>query len=164
MIKSYRQKLILEIIAQREIETQSQLMQALEQAGVSSTQATVSRDIKELRLVKAIGPGETYHYTAGEEKGGVRSEADPRLRTIFREGAVSTVSAQNLIVVKTLPGLAQAVCSAIDAMEIEGLLGSLGGDDTAFVVMRDSQAAERAAREFEEMMEGAEDSISDRSV
>ena len=151
-MKSQRQKLILDLVARGDVETQSQLMDALEAAGISATQATLSRDIKELRLVKELSPEGKYRYAAREEKDEPRDEVDPRLRTIFREGVVSCDRAQNLIVIKALPGLAQAVCSAVDAMGIPGLLGSVGGDDTAFLAMRDTEAAEWAMGKFEEMM------------
>ena len=151
-MKSDRQQLILDTVARREIETQAQLMSALEAAGIVSTQATVSRDIRELRLVKELGPEGKYRYAAPRERGESPEEVDPRLRTIFRQGVVSVSRAQNLIVVKTLPGLAQAVCSAVDAMGVEGLLGSVGGDDTAFLVLRGAELAEDAVLVFREMM------------
>ncbi|MCL2343480.1 MAG: arginine repressor [Firmicutes bacterium] len=153
-MKSHRQHLISSLVAGGAIETQGQLMEALEAAGIAATQATVSRDIKELRLYKELGPEGKYRYAALPERDESRDEVDPRLRTIFREGVVSCACAQNLIVVKTLPGLAQAVCSAVDAMGVEGLLGSVGGDDTAFLAMRDTEAAERMAINFHEMMKG----------
>jgi len=151
-MKSQRQQLILSLVAQSDIETQAELMEVLEASGVASTQATVSRDIKELRLYKELSPEGKYRYAVQPGREEPKDEVDPRLRTIFREAVVSCDFAQNLIVLRTLPGLAQAVCAAVDAMGIEGLLGSVGGDDTAFLAMRDTESAERAVAVFREMM------------
>lgn len=147
-MKSGRQSEILKIISERDIETQNQLLQALAERGVNTTQATLSRDIKDMRLVKELGPNGTYRYAAA------RSDADnyeERLKKIFRESVVSYDIAQNLFVIRTLPGLANGACSAIDAMHIDGLVGTLAGDDTAFLAMRDVEAARRLQREIESM-------------
>lgn len=149
-MKSARQSKILEIIAQRNIETQNQLMEALLEAGVKSTQATVSRDIKELRLVKELTAEGTYRYTAGSRDD--VSDHDQRLKKIFRESVKSYAVAQNIIVIKTLPGLAGAACSTLDGMNIPHLIGTLAGDDTAFLAMSDNEAAERFCQEIEEML------------
>jgi transcriptional regulator of arginine metabolism len=139
-MKSARQQKIIDIISTHNIETQQQLIDALNNEGCVSTQATVSRDIKELRLRKELSSDGRYKYSAvaSVSTGGHMD----RLRTIFRESVTSLDSAQNIVVIKTLPGLASAACSAIDGMDINGLVGSLAGDDTAFLVMRDTAAAE----------------------
>lgn len=145
-MKPGRQSAILEIIAERDIETQHQLLQALAERGVKSTQATLSRDIKDMRLVKELGPKGNYRYVA------VRAENDDfedRLRTIFKESVISYDVAQNIVVIKTLPGLGQGACSAIDSMEIQGLVGSLAGDDTLFLAMRDNDCANAFYHEIE---------------
>ena len=140
-MKSARQNIILEIIAQEEIETQGQLLEALQARGVKSTQATVSRDIKELRLVKEVSPNGHYHYApAGQDE---NSDAARRLEEIFRGACVSFDHALHTVVIKTLPGLAMAVCAAIDAMWDESILGTVAGDDTCIVVMRNAASAER---------------------
>jgi len=149
-MKSSRQTKILEIIAQQDIETQHQLMEALRAHGVKSTQATVSRDIKELRLVKELSGAGRYRYVAAGRDELVDYES--RLRKIFRESVTSCAVAQNIIVIKTLPGLANGACSALDGMSIHDLVGTLAGDDTAFLAMRDNAAAERFCREIEEML------------
>ena len=138
-MKNARQKKILEIIAEREIETQNQLIEALEEYGFKSTQATVSRDMRELRLVKELSKTGGYKYAVPAENSSLNYT--DRLRTIFRESVTSCASAQNLVVLKTLPGLAPAACSAIDAMNIRQLVGTLAGDDTAFLAMEDAAAA-----------------------
>lgn len=149
-MKSYRQEKILEIITTQEIETQNQLIDALAKEGVASTQATLSRDIRELRLVKELGANGKHKYVSPSE-GGVMNYAE-RLRTIFRESVTSLACAQNIVVMKTLPGMANAACSAIDSMSIRTIVGSLAGDDTAFLVMSDSQAAEVFCAEIKTML------------
>ena len=151
-MKTARQNKILEIIDKQEIESQGQLIDALKAEGVDSTQATISRDIKALRLVKELGSSGKYRYMAAGRDESSGQGYDERLRRIFREAVTSFDSAQNLIVIKTLPGLAQAVCSAIDSMEIKDLVGCIGGDDTAFLAMRDAGSAGALIREFENML------------
>ncbi len=149
-MKSSRQTKILEIIANQDIETQHQLMEALREHGVKSTQATVSRDIKELRLIKELSPSGRYRYVAvGRDE---LVDYDQRLRKIFRESVTSYAVAQNIIVIKTLPGLAGAACSTMDGMNIHDLVGTIAGDDTAFLAMRDNEAADRFCHEIEEML------------
>lgn len=149
-MKASRQAKIIEIIAKQDIETQNQLMEALLAAGVQSTQATVSRDIKELRLVKELTPDGGYRYTAGSRDD--VSDYEQRLKKIFRESVKSYAVAQNLIVIKTLPGLANAACSTLDGMNIPHLVGTLAGDDTAFLAMKDNEAAERFCQEIGQML------------
>ena len=149
-MKTSRQNKILEIISSQDIETQHQLMEALREHGVKSTQATVSRDIKELRLIKELSPTGRYRYVAVGRDDMV--DYDQRLRKIFRESVTSYAVAQNIIGIKTLPGLANAACSTLDGMNIHDLVGTLAGDDTAFLAMRDNAAAERFCHEIEEML------------
>ena len=149
-MKTSRQNKILEIISSQDIETQHQLMEALREHGVKSTQATVSRDIKELRLIKELSPTGRYRYVAVGRDDMV--DYDQLLRKIFRESVTSYAVAQNIIVIKTLPGLANAACSTLDGMNIHDLVGTLAGDDTAFLAMRDNAAAERFCHEIEEML------------
>lgn len=140
-MKSTRQAAILEVITEQDIETQAQLLEALEARGVVSTQATVSRDIRELRLVKEISPNGTYRYApAGQDES---SDASRRMQEIFREGCVSFDHALHTVVIKTLPGLASAVCGAVDSMWDDNILGTVAGDDTGLLIMRNAAAAER---------------------
>ena len=145
-MKPGRQSAILEIIAERDIETQHQLLQALAERGVKSTQATLSRDIKDMRLVKELGPKGNYRYVTARPDA---EDFDERLRKIFKESVISYDVAQNLVIIKTLPGLGQGACSAIDAMNIRGLVGSLAGDDTLFLAMRDNESANSLFHEIE---------------
>ena len=138
-MKNSRQKKIMELIAEKNIETQEQLLQELTEAGFKCTQATISRDIKELRIVKSLDGFGSYRYSV--PKKGEREKFDNRFRVIFRECVTNVDYAQNLIVIRTLPGLASAAGSAIDAMGMNKVVGTLAGDDTVMVVMRDSNAA-----------------------
>lgn len=149
-MKSKRQNAILKIISSKDIETQNQLIEALVELGVDSTQATVSRDIKELHLIKELTPQGKYHYVVGQ-KADVQNYS-ARLKSIFKECVTSFVCAQNIVVIKTLPGLASAACSAIDGMNIRNLAGSIAGDDTAFLAMSDNLSAERFCKEIENML------------
>ena len=140
----------MEIISNRNVETQEQLLAALQQEGFRGTQATISRDIKELRIVKELTSLGTYRYTvSASEVGGSFSS---RLNTIFRECVVSFDYAQNIIVIRTLPGLASAAGSAIDAMNLSAVVGSLAGADTVMVVMRDSNAAAAFCGEIKSLL------------
>ena len=129
----------MEIISTTNVETQEQLLQELLSAGFTSTQATISRDIKELRIVKELTSFGTYRYTTASSK--VPTTFSGRLNTIFRECVTSFDYAQNIIVIHTLPGLANAAASAMDAMNMSVVLGTIAGDDTVFVVMRDTNSA-----------------------
>jgi len=146
-MKPGRQSIILEIIAQQDIETQNQLLDALALRGVKSTQATLSRDIKDMRLVKELGPNGRYRYVAAAKP--ENNDIEQRLKKILKESMVHYDIAQNIIIIKTLPGLAPAAASAMDKMEIEGLVGTLAGDDTVFMAMRDNNSALVLYHEFE---------------
>ncbi len=149
-MKPGRQNVILEIIAEQEIETQQQLLNALAERGIKSTQATLSRDIKDMRLVKQMGPNGRYCYVVSRDH--ADNELTMKLRSIFRESVTSFDVAQNLLILKTLPSLAPAACSAIEAMKNQSLVGALAGHDTAFIAMRDNQAAENLRREIESIL------------
>ena len=138
-MKSQRQAKILEIISNKNVETQEQLLAALQAEGFRGTQATISRDIKELRIVKELTSLGTYRYTVSNSD--IGNSFSTRLNTIFRECVISFDYAQNIIVLRTLPGLASAAGSAIDAMNLSTIVGSLAGDDTVMIVMRDTNAA-----------------------
>ncbi len=138
-----RQQKILELVQSCEIETQSELAKRLAATGIQATQATLSRDIRKLGLTKEPAGGGHQHYVLPKV---IAVDAQTRLRTIFRESVVSVTRAQNLVIIKTLPGLAPAACAAIDKMEIQGLAGSIAGDDTAFLALVDDDCAEVLCR------------------
>ncbi len=149
-MKPGRQSIIMEIISEKDIETQNQLLEELAARGVKSTQATLSRDIRDMRLVKELGPNGNYRYAAASKPS--TAALDIKLRNIFKECVLSYDIAQNILVVRTLPGLASGACSALDGMEIDGLVGTLAGDDTAFIAMRDNASAQALYHEIEGLL------------
>lgn len=149
-MKKTRQAEILSIIAENDAETQEQLLSVLQSRGFNATQATISRDIKELHLVKELTGDGTYRYTISEKK--LNLNFAGRLRTIFKEGVTSLDVAQNIVVVKTMPGLAGAAGAALDGMDIPDMVGSLAGDDTAILIMRTNEAAAAFCSEIHKML------------
>ena len=149
-MKSKRQARILELIEEKNLETQEQLLAELEVSGFSTTQATVSRDIKDLRIIKELGPGGAYRYSRAP------MQAEPtftaKLNNIFRQCVIKYDHAQNIVVIKTMPGLANAACSALDAMDWDSIVGTIAGDDTAFILMRDASAATAMCAEIKRQL------------
>ena len=142
--------MILEIISQENIETQEQLLTRLQERGITSTQATISRDIKQMHLIKEpVGQG-VYKYAVSGNR--TKLNFAEKLRTIFRESITSIDCARNVVVLKTMPGLASAACSALDNMELNYMVGSLAGDDTAFLLMRDDESAIAFCEELKGML------------
>ena len=149
-MKNERQGKILEIIKAESIETQEQLQQRLLDMGIVCTQATISRDIKQLHLIKEpIGQGK-YRYAISIQR--KRLNIADKLRTILRESIVSMDHAQNLVVIKTMSGLASAAATALDSMRISGVIGSVAGDDTVLLVARDSKTAQDLCSEIMDMV------------
>lgn len=149
-MKTTRQEMILRIIAEQDIETQDQLLLVLKGSGIPSTQATISRDIKELHLVKELAGSGTYRYAVSGRKASLNVAG--RLRTIFRESVTSFDVAQNIVVVKTMPGLAPAAAAALDGMDVPDLVGSLAGDDTVILIMRENTSAAGLCDEIHQML------------
>ena len=149
-MKNARQAEIMNIVQMTEVETQEQLLAELRARGFNATQATISRDIKELRLVKELTGRGGYHYVLSERK--PSGSADARLRNIFKEGVTAVDVAQNIVVVKTMPGLASAACSALDGMDVPGMVGSLAGDDTGILIMRDNACAQQFSSEVHKLL------------
>lgn len=150
-MKTNRQNKILQLIAQKSIETQDQLLKELLDSGYKCTQATVSRDIKELRIIKSLDGMGSYRYCAPKEP--EDEKFDYRFRVIFRECVTCVDYAQNLVVIKTMPGLGAAAGANIDALHMPSVVGTLSGDDTALVIMRDTQTAMDFCEEIEKMLE-----------
>ena len=149
-MKNERQNKILEIIQKEDIDTQEMLLERLERMGITCTQATISRDIKQLHLIKEpVGRGK-YRYAISIHRNSL-NVAD-KLRTIFRESITSIDYAENIVVIKTMAGLASAAAAAIDGMHITYMVGSLAGDDTALLVMRDKESAAVFAEEITDML------------
>lgn len=134
-MKRARQEAILKIINNKPVSTQQQLSDELENLGFITAQATLSRDIKDLQLVKKNGT--YFHRRLDLDEGN-----HDKLIQIFKQSVKSVHRAQNIIVIKTLPGFANSACIAIDSMSVSGLVGTIAGDDTAFLAMSDNNAAE----------------------
>lgn len=149
-MKAKRQAKIMEIISTKNVETQEQLLLELQQAGFTGTQATISRDIRELHIVKELTSLGTYRYSVAAQE--LPPKFSNRLNTIFRESVVSFDYAMNLVVIHTLPGLAAAAASALDAMKMRVSLGTIAGDDTVVVIMRDPNAAAAFCGEIKQLM------------
>ena len=149
-MKNDRQNHLLQIITEESIETQEQLLERLRARGIKSTQATISRDIKELHLIKEPAGQGRYRYAVSAHR--TKLNFADRLRTIFRESLLSVEYAQNIVVIKTMPGLAQGAASALDGMTIADMVGSLAGVDTVMIVMRDTESAAAFVVEIREML------------
>ena len=148
-MKTMRHALILEIIESKDIETQEELAEELKNHGVNVTQATVSRDIKELRLLKVLAENGGYKYATAEraEKG-----MNERFIRMFSESVLSAVCANNLVVVKTLAGSAHVAAEAVDTLRWPEILGSIAGDNTILVICRSNDDALQVAERFRNMM------------
>lgn len=149
-MKSRRQTKILEIIAKHNIETQEELSDRLEREGFHVTQATVSRDIRELKLTKVAGKGGRQKYVTLSKESADMSE---KYIGIFRNGFVSMDMAQNILVVKTVSGMAMAVAAAIDAMKLKEIVGSIAGDDTIMMAVRTVEDTETVMEKIRSVLE-----------
>ena len=144
-MKSVRHDLILDIIDKKDIETQEELAAELKARGVKVTQATVSRDIKELRLLKVLSENGGYKYATAERAEKGMSE---RFIRILAESVLTIESAVNLIVIKTISASAQAAAEAIDSLKWPELLGTIAGDNTILVIARSEEAVENVVSRF----------------
>jgi transcriptional regulator of arginine metabolism len=144
-----RQNKILELIRTNEVETQDQLMSLLRAAGYNVTQATVSRDIRELQLIKGQSKDGRYKYITGKYDERPISE---RFIKIFRETTLSYASAQNLIVVKTLSGCSGAAGEAIDCLSLEHIVGSISGDNTLLVIVDKEENVPDVISRFDDIL------------
>lgn len=137
-MKNSRHTRIIEIINDHVIETQDDLIEKLKESGYIVTQATVSRDIKQLGLIKTATKDGGYKYTSSKNE---NSGNENKLKNIMRETAVNAQNAQNIVVVKTFPGMANAAAAALDALAEEAIVGSIAGDDTIFIVVHSNEEA-----------------------
>ncbi len=146
--KNPRQNRILQIVRNQNISTQEELVEALKAEGLEVTQATVSRDIKELGIIKvATASGEQKYIPMNKSGEG----ASGRLMKVFTEAITNLEIASNFVVAKTLPGMAQAAAAALDSMHLEELLASLAGDDTIFIATVDNAAAKSLCVELRKL-------------
>ena len=147
-MKQKRQAMILAIIEQYDIETQDELQEKLAEAGFKTTQATISRDIREINLTKVAVAGGRQKYTLGKQ---TNHESIESYRKVLSAGILSMVPAENLIVIKTVSGMAMAVAAALDNVEINGLLGSIAGDDTIFLAVRSREMTDSVMKTIDKM-------------
>ena len=152
-MKSKRQDKILELIREFEIETQEELIFYLNKYGFEATQATISRDIRELKLTKIVGSTGNYRYAA-HERSHVPPPA-PKFNGVLVDSITKVSYANNIIVLKTFPGLANAIGSGIDAIHSPDILGCVAGDDTVFVVLTGDTAAKEISEKIKQMMRSA---------
>ena len=148
-MKTVRQVAILDIIEKQEIETQEELASALNARGIRVTQATVSRDIKELRLLKVLTPSGKYKYATGDQ---ADNNLTDRFIRMLAESLLSVSSANNLIVVKTLSGSANVAAEALDSMHWPEVLGTLAGDNTVLLIIRSNEETITVPSRIREMM------------
>ena len=148
-MKTARQEKILEIIDRHEVETQEELIAHLIAAGVPVTQATVSRDIRELKLTKVLTGRGHYRYIRGNQGKGTESV---RFNNALADSIQSVDFAENIVVLKTYPGLASAVATGIDAMHMIEILGCVAGDDTIMIVVRSAESAADVSEKLKGMM------------
>ena len=149
MSRNTRQSLILSIIAQKDIETQDELVAELKLAGYAVTQATISRDIKELNLVKAPTINNKYKYVT---RSAVDSSISTKCINLLKETVVSVVTANNLIVVKTMHGSATPVSGIVEQLSLPGVLGVVGSGDSLLIVTLDNNLAEDVAGKLKELI------------
>lgn len=148
-----RRETIRQIISERSVEKQSQLLEALNERGIRCTQATLSRDIKAMGIVKQIGPSGRYQYVLPVAPSAASSAPiRQKMQTILRESVQSVACAQNLVVIKTLSGMANAAGAVLDELQIESLVGTLAGDNTVFLAMEDVSSALKTARDIENLL------------
>ena len=150
-MKTKRHAKILEIIHQKSVETQEDLLLLLREDGYNVTQATVSRDIKELRLIKALGPdGRDRYSTVRLENENISS----KFHSLFADTVLHIDYAGNLVVVKCLSGMAQAACAAMDSMHWDQVVGTLGGEDTFICITKNEEQAVSLTGELKKLLKG----------
>jgi len=147
-MKQIRQKCIIDIISQYNIETQEELMDILRKCGYETTQATISRDIKELKLIKVATEYNSYKYAQTTQDD---TRISARYKSIIKETIISVDFSGNIIVLKTYPGMAQAAAAAIDSMEFNEIMGTIAGDDTIFIATYSMEHSRLFLEKFNEL-------------
>ncbi|MBP0961650.1 MAG: arginine repressor [Oscillospiraceae bacterium] len=143
-MKNKRQKKILEIITAKDVETQEELQLLLAEEGFTAAQPTVSRDIQELRLVKAVNDEGKYRYIQS-------GNSDARFSNLLLQTIISVDYAMNMVVIKCHTGMAQAACAMIDSMDYPQVLGTIAGDDTIFILLRNEENARQFMQKIKKM-------------
>ena len=144
-MKNVRQQKILELIEKYDIDTQETLIDKLSEVGIAATQTTVSRDIKQLKLVKGMTHNGTYKYIVPEVKS---TGGAPVLNSALTDSVIKIEAAENIVVVKTLPGMANAIGVCIDSLQEDCIVGSVAGDDTMLIVVKSSELAKTLEAEL----------------
>ena len=151
-MKALRLVKIMELVEKYEIYTQEDLLQRLREEGIETTQATISRDIKELNLLKTITEDGKYKYSAVRRRR--NEDLEKKYHAVFVESVLSVDYAGNIVAVFCHTGMANAACAALDTMGFEGIVGTLAGDDTIFVLVRSVELAEELTRKFQKLITG----------
>lgn len=151
MTKFQRHARIMELIENNAIETQEELTAMLSDMGFKVTQATVSRDIKALHIIKTIGQDGKYRYSVNTKEEEVKATA--KFHDILNGIVVNIAAAGNIVVIKTYPGMAQAAAAAIDAIIFKDIVGSIAGDDTVFIVVKDNETALNCKEKFLDLLD-----------
>ena len=149
ILKKARQDKIVDLIKRNDIQTQEEMIRRLEDSGYPVTQATVSRDIRELGLVKGLSPRGIYRYTLPTEKEGVGA----RFNTAMTDSITAIDHAGNIVVIKTYPGLASAVATCVDSLSLPDIVGCIAGDDAIFIVVRDAGRASAVCEKMRSMIQ-----------
>ena len=148
-MKLRRHEAIIDLVNNQDINTQEELMENLQKQGFKVTQATVSRDIKELRIFKALGKDGKYRYSTG---GRNALDKTSGFESRFASSVEEVDSAENIVVIKTMTGMAQAVCMSLDNIDFENIVGTIAGDDTIFVLCRNLKATEEMLNKFRKLI------------
>ncbi len=148
-MKRRRHEAILNIIENNNVTTQEELLDFLKKGGFNVTQATVSRDIKELRLIKTMDKNNNYHYTAIANG---TDNISPKFADIFAHSVISIDYALNDVVIRCYTGMANAACMALDSMNWPDIVGTLAGDDTVFIITRNEESAEILTQKLNELI------------
>ena len=152
-MKYQRHSKILELVKNEAIETQDQLMVRLKESGFDVTQATVSRDIKELHLYKRVDRGGISRYDISGDAAQTDDGSHERYRTVLKHNMRSIDYAGNLVIIKAFPGMAQAVCAAIDSMNFDSVVGSIAGDDTVFLAIRTPESVKKTISDLNRIIQ-----------
>ena len=148
MKKSERQRKILEIIGQQAVDSQENLIRQLQKFGIHATQTTISRDIKELRIMKSMSEDGTFRYLSPYAE----QSAAGKLGALFSESVLEIIPIQSIAAIKCQPAMAQAVCAAMDKVGMEDIVATLAGDDTIFALCRDDVHARITARKLTQLI------------
>ena len=148
-MKSARHQKLIEIISNNDIDTQEELMRRLREAGFPVTQATVSRDIKDLRIIKTLSASGSYRYSYPQGSG---TDAAAKFSALLSDAAVSVRAAGNIAAVKCSTGMAQAICTALDSAGMEDIVATLAGDDTIFILCQDDSRAAAMAQKLNRLI------------